>query len=93
MSSATFWNIFHEYKTSNLNSIYKMIFNWILEPVPLYIDKEQYKIILKTKLEILDRIEVNNSNVETQNIVYDFTKGLKYIHLRNAMFEIYICST
>ena len=90
MSSATFWNIFDEYKSSDLNSIYKMIINWILQPVPQHIDLHHYKLIMKTKLEILDRIELNNSSIETKNIVYDFIKGIKYIELRNTMFEIYI---
>jgi len=85
-----FWNIFHEYKSSDLNSIYKMILDWILQPVPLYIELEHYDLIMKTKLEILDRIELSNSSIERQNIVYDFIKGLKYINLRNTMFEIYI---
>lgn len=90
MSSGTFWNIFYEYKSRDLITIYKMIINWVLQPIPQYIDLDHYKLIMKTKLEILDRIEVNNSSIETQNIVYDFIKGLKYIQLRNTMFEIYI---
>ena len=76
---------------NNMNYIdtYNMIKNWIMEQVPENIDSYKYHIIVKSKLDILDRIEKNvEDGKETNSIVYDFIYGDIYLSMRNEMFDL-----
>ena len=76
-------------KYMNYTDTYNMIKSWVLQEVPENIDKYTYHIIVKSKLDILNRIEGNvEDGKETTSIVDDFIYGDMYLSMRNEMFDL-----
>jgi hypothetical protein len=77
------------FKYMNYTDTYNMIKSWVLQRVPENIDNYTYHIIVKSKLDILNRIESNvEDGKETNSIVDDFIYGDMYLSMRNEMFDL-----